>query len=222
MTIKRRDFIGLTSIAAAAGVVTGFISCNAGAQKKTANSASTLKLMTDDIVPISVSEREARIAKAQGLLSENKIEALILDAGTGLNYFTGIRWGRSERTMVAIIPAKGEVKYVCPGFEEAHLREQISIGKDVYAWQEDESPYQFISTAFKDAGIAFGNVAIEESVRFFIVNGIRKACPHLNYVSGDPVTIPCRIIKSPAEIKLMQKANDITLAAIMHGVDRQI
>jgi Xaa-Pro dipeptidase len=220
MTIKRRDFIGLTSIAAAAGVVTGFNSCNAGDQKKTANSASTLKLMTDDIVPISVSEREARIAKAQGLLSENKIEALILDAGTGLNYFTGISWGRSERTMVAIIPAKGEVKYVCPGFEEARLREQISIGKDVYAWQEDESPYHFISTAFKDAGIAFGNVAIEESVRFFIVNGIRKASPHLNYVSGDPVTIPCRIIKSPAEIKLMQKANDITLAAIMHGVGR--
>lgn len=220
MTIKRRDFIGLTSISAAAGLVTGFNSCTAGGQKKAAQPAPALTAMTDGVVPITVSERATRIAKAQRLLAENKLEALILEAGTGLNYFTGISWWPSERTMLAIIPAKGEVKYVCPAFEEARLREQVSIGKEVYAWLEDESPYQFISTAFKNAGIVSGNIAIEENVRFFIANGIKTAAPHLDYVSADPVTIPCRIIKSPAEIKLMQKANDITLAAIKHAVGR--
>ncbi len=217
MIIKRRDFISLTSIAVAAGVATGLNSCSPDSKKDSSNSATPLKNMTGDVVPISVSERETRIAKAQRLLSENKIEALILDAGTGLSYFTGISWGGSERTMVAIIPAKGEVKYVCPGFEEARLREQIRIGKDVYAWQEDESPYRLIATVLKEAGIVSGNIAFEERVRFFIVNGIRNEAPHLNYVSGDPVTIPCRMIKTPAEIKLMQKASDITLAAIKYG-----
>lgn len=220
MSIKRRNFINITGLAVATGVVSGFNSCNAKQQKETANSPNTLKPMTGEVVPISVSEREARIEKAQRLLSEHKMEALVLDAGTGLKYFTGISWWPSERTMVAIIPAKGEVKYVCPGFEESRLREQVSIGKDVYAWQEDESPYRLISTVFKDMGIVSGDVAIEERVRFFIVNGIRKEAPHLNYVSGDPVTIPCRIIKSPAEIKLMQKANDITIAAIKHSAGR--
>lgn len=220
MPVKRRDFINLTAIAAAAGATSSFISCNANNKKETAADKEVLKSITGDVVPISTAEREARIAKAKRLLTENKMEALVLDAGTGLNYFTGISWWPSERTMVAIIPAKGEVKYVCPGFEEARLREMISIGKDVYAWQEDESPYKLIATVFKDAGIVSGNIAIEERVRFFIANGIQKEATHLNYISGDPITIPCRIIKSAAEIKLMQKANDITLAAIKHGVAR--
>jgi Xaa-Pro dipeptidase len=174
--------------------------------------------MTGDIVPITLQEREARIEKAQRLLSKNKIEALILDCGTSLLYFTGINWWPSERTMVAIIPAKGDVKYICPGFEENRLRELITIGKEVYAWQEDESPYKQIATALKEAGIQSGNVGIEEALRFFILDGVRKEASHLNYVSGDPVTMPCRLIKSSAELSLMQKAADITSAAIKFGI----
>jgi Xaa-Pro dipeptidase len=214
MSIKRRDFISLTAVTAAAGLITGLNSCDTDQQKETTGSTTGLKPIAGDAVPITVSEREARIAKAQRLLAEQKIEALILDCGTALQYFTGISWWPSERTMVAIIPAKGDVKYVCPGFEESRLREQISIGKDVFAWQEEESPYKLISTVLKDSGIVSGSIALEERLRFFIMDGIRKEAPHLNYVSGDPVTIPCRIIKSAAELKLMQKASDITLAAI--------
>ena len=216
MTLKRRDFLSLAGIAAAAGVVTGLHACNNKPKEEKDDSGSVLKSMTGDVVPISISERKERIAKAQRLLAENKMEALVLDAGTGLNYFTGVGWWPSERTMAAIIPASGPVSYVCPAFEEARLREKITIGKDVQAWQEDDSPYSLIATAIKNAGIVSGNIAIEESVRFFIVDGIRKEAPHLNFVSGDPITIPCRIIKSVAEIKLMQKASDITLAAIKH------
>jgi Xaa-Pro dipeptidase len=176
--------------------------------------------MTGDVVPVTLQERETRIEKAQRLLAENKMEALVLDAGTSMKYFTDISWGASERPMVAIIPAKGTPRYVCPGFEESRLRERIRIGKDVYAWQEDESPYKQVAAAFKDAGILSGNIGIEERLRFFILDGIRKEASHLNYVSGDPVTIPCRIIKSPSELALMQKANDITSAAIKSGISQ--
>ena len=217
MSIRRRDFINLTGMAAATSMVTGF---KAGVVNQPMDPNQSLESMTADVVPIAQAEREERIAKAQRLLAENKMDALILDCGTSLNYFTGIRWWPSERTMVAIIPARGEIQYVCPGFEEARLREQITIGKDVYVWQEDESPYQLIAKAIKDAGITFGNTAIEERTRFFIVDGVRKEAPSQNYVSGDPVTIGCRIHKSTAEIQLMQKASDITWAAIKQGVSQ--
>jgi len=219
MSIKRRDFLSLGAATLATGMLADLSSCRPVTEKDGVNSMG-LKPITGDVVPISKSEREARIAKAQRLLTENKMDALILESGTSLRYFTGISWWPSERTMVAVIPTKGDIKYVCPAFEEARFREQITIGSKVYTWQEDESPYTLISTAIKDSGIAFGAVGIEENVRFFIADGIRKDAPNLNYVSGDPVTIPCRLIKSPAEIKLMQKANDITLAAIKHGVRR--
>src|SRR4030095_8585197 len=218
MPIKRRDFISLSAMATATSVVAGISGCSNGQAKEKGSPVDELKSMTDDVVPITVKEREARIEKAQRLLSENKIEALILDSGTSLQYFTGISWWPSERPMVAIIPAKGDVRYVCPGFEESRLRELIKIGKDVYAWQEDESPYKQVATVLKDAGIQSGNVGIEERVRFFILDGVRKEASHLNYTSGDPVTMPCRMIKSTAALALMQKAADITSAAIKSGI----
>lgn len=120
--------------------------------------------------------------------------------------------------MVAVIPAVGEVFYICPGFEENRLRELIKIGKEVYAWQEDESPYQLIIQSLQSKGVNAGVLAVEESIRFFIMDGIRKLAPQFSFVSGDPVTIPCRLIKSPAEIALMQKATDVTIAAMKMGI----
>ena len=169
--------------------------------------------MTGDVVPISVEERQARIAKAQGLMQQNKLGAIILDSGTSMVYFTGMGWGGSERPMLAVIPAQGEVKWVCPAFEAERLRELITIGKEVRVWEEHESPYKVAVGILKDFGLRTGNIGVEERVRFFIFDGIRKEAPQFNYVSADPVTAACRMIKSPAELALMQKANDITVAA---------
>ena len=54
-------------------------------------------------------------------------------------------------------------------------------------------------------------------MRFAIFDGLRKEAPPLEFVSADPVTVGCRVIKSPAEIALMQRANDITIAALQGG-----
>jgi Xaa-Pro dipeptidase len=65
--------------------------------------------MTDGIVPISDTEREARLEKARRLMVENHINAIYLEGGTSLFYFTGVRWGLSERPFVAVIPVRGEI-----------------------------------------------------------------------------------------------------------------
>lgn len=217
MQVKRRDFINL-SLLTAGGLVTGVSSCTN--QEKENTASTTLSSITKDVVPITLAERQARVAKAQRLMTEQNIQALVLDAGTSLKYFTGISWWPSERPMVAIIPAKGSTTYVCPGFEESRLRELINIGKDVYAWQEDESPYAQIVHALQQAGITSGNIAMEERLRFFIADGVRQQAPQYNYVNGTSITMPCRLIKSAAEIALMQKATDITVAAIKHGISQ--
>ena len=168
--------------------------------------------------PISNEERMQRIAKAQELLQKNNMVALILDAGTTMQYFTGLSWYPSERSMLVIIPAKGELTYICPYFEEDRLLELIKIGKQVRTWHEDENPFELCIKTIKDFGFASGNIGIEEQTRFFISNGLQKAGKQFQWVSGDPVSVTCRLIKSPAEIALMQKANDITTLAIQAGI----
>ncbi|HZZ75106.1 MAG TPA: Xaa-Pro peptidase family protein [Puia sp.] len=219
MNLRRRNFIQLSTFAAGSAIATGLQSFKSG-EKNSPEETEILRSVRSGIFPITVTERNERIAKAQRLLLQNKMQAFVLESGTALEYFTGISWWPSERTMVAVIPATGEVKYVCPAFEEPRFRELITIGKKVYIWQEDESPYIQIAQAFRDSGISTGTIGIEEQLRFFIFDGIRKAAPAFEYASADPVTIPCRMIKSSAELALMQKASDITVAAMKIAISQ--
>ena len=214
MSISRRNFIRSSAVSAGAvTMLSGMSSCEPSKKTPDKSPLDELKSLSADVVPISNEERKSRMEKAQRLMTDNKIDAIFLDGGTTMEYFTGIRWGNSERMMSAIIPAKGEVKYVGPHFEEERIRELMKIGTDLRTWEEHESPYKLVAQVFSDLRIRTGKIGMEERVRFFLYDGIRREAAHIEYLSADPVTVPCRMFKSPAELALMQKANDITLAS---------
>ena len=172
-----------------------------------------LKPMTTGVVPISDDERSARIAKAQRLMAEHGIDAIYIEPGSSMFYFTGVRWSTSERMFAVVIPRRGELAWVCPKFEEERARELIRFGTDIRTWEEDASPYRRVAEIFRDRGIRAGKIGIEERVRFFLFDGIRKEASALQFVSATPVTAGCRMFKSPAEIALLQRSNDILLVA---------
>ncbi len=121
MSLNRRDFIKASAITGGAGLLTGLSGCEPKAEAKKASPLDGLVSVTKDIVPISIDERKARIEHAQSLMTAMKMDAIFLDGGTSMEYFTGLKWGNSERMMAAIIPRKGEVKYVGPHFEEERI-----------------------------------------------------------------------------------------------------
>jgi Xaa-Pro dipeptidase len=211
--MKRRTFLRWSAAAGLGAAAAPHTTSALPAQR-----ASALKPMTAGIVPITDDERRARLEKARRLMAENGVGAIYLEGGSSLFYFTGVRWGLSERPFVAVIPAKGELAWVCPAFEEARARELIRFGTDVRTWQEDASPYRLIAQILKDRGVATGRVGVEERLRFFVLNGVKKEAPALDYVDATPITAGCRMIKSPAEIALMQRASDMTIAAYKAGL----
>ena len=81
--------------------------------------------MTRAAQPIASAERKARLDKVQGLMQQQKVGALLVEAGATLEYFTGVRWRTSERTTAAVIPALGRVAIVTPFFEEPSIRESL-------------------------------------------------------------------------------------------------
>jgi Xaa-Pro dipeptidase len=187
--------------------------------------ASTLSLKSSssalapiEFTPISAEERKMRVAKAQKLMAEKQMQAIILDAGVNMNYFTGISWHPSERSMLAIIPVKGDPFFICPAFEEDRFLEMTPAGTKVFKWEEDENPFALTTASLRKMGIQKGQIGIDEFCRFFIFDGLRKSDANFQFISADPITIPCRIIKSAAEIALMQKANDATVKAIQAGI----
>src|ERR1700733_7789893 len=182
---------------------------------------SALTSRRSEATPITLTEREQRLDHARTLLAQHKIDALVIATGTSLNYFTGLRWGQSERFFAWVLPVKGSPFIVCPVFEEGRVRERMEAKPStlpsasttrVYTWNEDEDPYRLLAKALKDAGITTGKIGVEEKTQFVFADGIAHASPTLTATSATPVTFGCRSIKTPAELALMQLANDITLS----------
>ncbi|KTF69388.1 M24 family metallopeptidase [Sphingomonas sp. HT-1] len=170
-----------------------------------------LRDLTADARPIGPDERRARLAKAQALMKAAGVGAVLIEPGASLVYFTGIQWGRSERLTAAILPVEGEACIVTPFFEEPRTRETLAIPAEVRVWQEDEDPLTTVAGFLADRKLTNLPVAIEETVRYFAVDGLQKN--GLRVTSANPIVRGCRTIKSPAEIALMQLATDITIAA---------
>ena len=221
MPSRRRFLLAATAAAAAPSLALEAQHPASAPQSDTRLSPSIAALSSrhGEAVPITIAEREQRLDRARSLMRQNKIDAIVITTGTSLTYFTGLRWGQSERFFAWTLPAKGAPFIVCPVFEEGRVRERMDAQPAtlpsasttrVYTWNEDEDPYKLLAKALKEAGIAAGTIGIEERTQFVFADGIAHASPTLTATSATPITYGCRSIKSPAELALMQLANNIT------------
>jgi len=213
----RRQLLQSGGLIAAAGIAeTARAQAQAAAGEKLPPSIAALASMRDQARPITNDERLARIEKARRLMVASKLDAILLTGGTSLTYFTGLRFGTSERLMALVLPAKGEPFVVCPAFEVDRLNEQLRQSPlqrvDIRAWQETESPYQLVAQTLRERGTATGRLGIEETVRFVFADGIAAASPSLSLTSATPVTAGCRMIKDAHEVELLRVASRATLA----------
>lgn len=169
--------------------------------------------MTAGLKPIDAAERAARLVRAQALMRRNGIGAVLIEPGSSMIYFTGVLWRRSERLTAAIIPVEGEPCIVTPFFEEPSVRETLAVPAEVRVWQENQNPLAVVAGFLRDRKLAGRPIGIEETARFFAFDGLARALGEAKLVSANPVVRGCRMIKTPAELALMQAATDVTIAA---------
>ena len=171
--------------------------------------------LTSDAKPIDASECSARIAKIRSILQKRRVAAILVEAGSSLEYFTGIRWWRSERTTAALILAEGKPIVVTPFFEVPSVKESLKVDADIRPWHEDQSPFEIIAKSL--SGQTDRPLAVEHTTRHFIIDHIQKVAGfNRKIVSGEDMVNACRMIKSPAEIALMQVAANVTINAIRY------
>ncbi len=168
--------------------------------------------MTGDAKPIEVAEYQARVARAQALMRAQGVDALYLDTSTSLHYFTGIELRLTERLHGAVIPQDGEIAYLSPSFEEPKTREYLRFGADIRCWEEHEDPAALVIETVRSKGYEAGTIGIDPATPFFTVDGLRRAGNRFHLSNGSAITAACRMLKSPAEVALMQVAMDVTLA----------
>lgn len=169
--------------------------------------------MTAGAAPIAPAEHRARIARAQDVMAAQGIAAVYLNAGSNLTYFTGTKWNPSERMVGAVLPARGDPVYIAPAFEESTIRDFMVVEGDIAVWDEHENPAARLRAVLEERGIAPGSVlAIDDSTPLFLYDLIRGATDGYRLRNARPVTSHCRSRKSDAEIALIQRAMDMTMA----------
>ncbi len=221
--VSRRRF--LLSAAASAPALTLSAQGKSGTPPVSALSADEAQLpapllaltdRTHEAKPISLAEREARLDRARELMKEFGLDAILVTTGASLFYYTGARWGQSERLFAYVIPQAAAPFVICPALERDRLAELLLHFPErestlTYLWQENEDPFITLRRAFAEENITTGTLGLEEYTQFAFSFAIAKGCPALKIVSATPVTAGCRSLKSPTEIALLRLANQITL-----------
>src|SRR5208283_156365 len=210
--ISRRLFLHSTAAASAAALAP---TISSSASPQLPSNFSNLKPLGDRRRTLNTSDFHDRLLHAQNRMSEIKpaLDALVIGPGSSLYYFTGIRWGLSERLLALVLPRSGEPILICPAFEESRMRESLRFPLDVHLWQEDESPTQLIVSALAAGKIRSGRIAIEETLPFTFYDHLRAAAASFTFPSADTVTVPLRSRKSAQELEFMRLACEATCIA---------
>ena len=145
-----------------------------------------LQPMTAGVKPITTAERQSRVEKARRLMRDNGLAALYMESGSSMFYFTG----RREAGAGYLLTGSGEPVAIAAA-----------------------DRYRTAAAAIKDRKSAGAKMGLEEEVPFAAFDALRKELPAAEFVNATPVTAGCRMIKSAAEIALLQRANEVTIAA---------
>ncbi len=156
--------------------------------------------------PINSLEFQNRLDKACHALKTKGLDALYINAGTNLYYFTNTTWNPSERMVGALLFANGQLKYIVPEFEIGTFNDYKGMDGELIAWAEHESPVQKISEHVSE-GI---RLAVDDATAFAMVSRFQEH-KKFRISSAEELIRNIRMLKSEAEIAQIQYAMDLTM-----------
>ena len=179
-----------------------------------------------DALPAAAYQR--RVERVLRLMADAGLAALFCEPATNFEYLVGTNFGRSERLIALVIPARGKPVIVVPSFELERVQRSAKTVSEFRAWEEHEDPYRLVADVVRASDRR--RIAIEPSARFGIVSELERALPDWELVDGTALFTRLRIIKAEDELKLIRRAVSITessIAATFAGLeagvtDRQV
>ena len=167
--------------------------------------------LKNNIKPIQKAAYIQRIEKVCNSMIAKNVKAIYVNAGSNLLYFTGTHWHASERMVGAIILQNKEVYYIAPTFEKGTIQDFLEVEGTIHSWEEHENPHQLFLHILKENNIEDGEVQIDETTPFSIIDGLSKEKHPFKIEKATALISNCRMIKSAEEISIMQYVMDITL-----------
>lgn len=168
-------------------------------------------------------EAQARINKAQKLMSENEVDCLTLWSRENIYYFSAFQtthwWVPSIQPAILILFVDREPIIIVP--ELLHgLAEGLSWVRDIRIQELAHEPRsqrelpKEVANLIKDRGYGRKNIGLEKGPLGCMwiprplgdIEAFKNALPDARFVDGDKVIWGCRMIKSPFEIERIRRS----------------
>jgi Xaa-Pro aminopeptidase len=181
---------------------------------------------------IAVAEYQARIARTQEDMAEERLDALLLTSEDNYRYLTGFDapvWQNLTRPRYLVVPAAGPPILVVPAGNIVITERTTPWITDVRTWVAPDPVDDGVSLvvdALKAAAGPFGRIGAElgpESRLTMPVGDflrIREGIAPAEVADGDAMLRRLRMVKSPAEIALMRYVSQLVSDAFEDLPDR--
>jgi Xaa-Pro aminopeptidase len=170
-------------------------------------------------------EYQRRVERAQALMREGLLDAMLLTSRPNFNYFAGMEmsqpWEVPTRPQFAIIRADGEPTLILP--------ESISMHADLDTWIADVRSYvrldradvDLVARTLDELGLGQGVIGLEMSLEQRVnltpsdFDALRGALAKAELVDAAPIVWQLRMRKTPLEVLEIKRAFRATDAALL-------
>ena len=174
-------------------------------------------------IEFEVAEYEQRVAKAQRLMAERKIDALFCTTYANFRYFTGYtthRWMQPTAPNFVIVPREGRPVVLLMAIETARAATNPWVS-DVRAIRGYvEVGVKELIQAFKDLKLDGATIGSEFGSLFRYgmpgadLEALRRALPHASFVDASELIWALRIPKTKVEVDSLRRAIAIADGAL--------
>lgn len=175
-----------------------------------------LQDQSSSVAPIAEPERAERRVKLGAALSQAGVQAMVCEAGATMTWLSGVAWNLSERVFALVVFADGTHTWICPAFEAEKARLRIEgegkPGGAIATWEEHVYAFAPLAALLREHKVE--HVALDPQTRFFVADRLGEQFGRERIQSAAPIIASQRMVKSPNELALLRKANELTKLAI--------
>lgn len=156
-------------------------------------------------------EFEARALAARRAMTAIGVEALFLTTEAEIRYFTGFRtlfWQSPTRPWFLVLPADGDPIAVIPAIGAALMRD--TWVEDVRTWASphpDDDGVSMLADVLRRYRVVGMPMGRESALRMPLLDfeRLKALCPDMRLVDASPWVQAIRMVKSPAEIRILEE-----------------
>jgi len=171
--------------------------------------------------PIQAGEKRPRLARAARALAAAGADALLIEPGPTLSWFSDVEWGRSERLFALVVLADGSCFWLCPAFEAPRAAARIAAGGPegpLVTWDEHEYAFEPLAAALAVRRVE--RLLVAPDARAFVLERTARAHGAARTELGLELVRTLRGTKDARELELLRGACELTLRAIRAVAER--